>query len=33
MLCPLTGVKEGSNNVDESNNSISKLDMTRIFIL
>ena len=28
LSCALTGVKEGSKNVDESNNSISKLDMT-----
>jgi hypothetical protein len=33
LSCPLTEVKEGSKNVDESNNSISKLDMTKIFIL
>jgi hypothetical protein len=33
LSCALTGVKEASKNVDESNNSISKLDMIIIFIL
>jgi hypothetical protein len=33
LSCALTGVKEGSKNVDESNKSISRLDMIIIFIL